>query len=71
MVVEARVAASLSQPRDGAARGAPRSQTAARAEAVLRAIPDMMFRMSRDGVYLDFKADLPDELFTPTERKKK
>ena len=21
--------------------------------------------------YLDFKADLPDELFTPTERKKK
>jgi PAS domain S-box-containing protein len=32
----------------------------ARARALLRAIPDMMFRLDRDGVYLDYKAVRPE-----------
>lgn len=32
-------------------------QSEGRYKAILDAIPDMMFRLSRDGVYLDFKGD--------------
>ena len=33
-----------------------RQQSEARHQAILEAIPDMMFRVSRDGIYLDFSA---------------
>jgi len=36
-----------------------------RSRAILDAIPDLMFRLSRDGVYLDYKADNEDELYVP------
>ena len=38
-----------------------------RSEALLRAIPDLMFRMNRDGVYLDFKADHAEDLYVVPE----
>jgi len=31
-----------------------------RAQALLRAVPDLMFRLNREGVYLDYKADVRD-----------
>jgi PAS domain S-box-containing protein len=37
-----------------------------RYRALLEAIPDLMFRMSRDGTYLDFKGD-PADLAAPPE----
>lgn len=55
----------IPKTREGIARGAPQSQTADHAEAILRAIPDMMFRMSRDGVILDFKAEREADLYVP------
>jgi PAS domain S-box-containing protein len=36
-----------------------------RNRALLSAIPDLMFRITRDGTYLDFKADKEAHLFTP------
>jgi PAS domain S-box-containing protein len=38
-----------------------------RYRALLEAIPDLMFRMSRDGTYLDFKGDLADLAAPPEE----
>ena len=35
-----------------------------RHRALLNVMPDLMFRIGRDGTYVDFKAD-PDELFAP------
>jgi PAS domain S-box-containing protein len=35
-------------------------ESEARAQAMFRAIPDLMFRMDRQGVFLDFKADIRD-----------
>jgi len=35
-------------------------ESEARARAMLSAIPDMMFRMNREGVYIDYKADVHD-----------
>ena len=35
-------------------------QSEARGKAMLWAIPDLMFRMNREGVYLDYKADTRD-----------
>lgn len=40
-------------------------QSEVRAQAMLRTIPDLMFRLDRQGVYLDFKADNND-LYTRT-----
>jgi PAS domain S-box-containing protein len=37
-----------------------------RAQAMLSAIPDMMFRVNRDGIFLDYKAD-PEDLFVGKE----
>lgn len=37
-------------------------QSEARYKAILDAIPDLMFRLSRDGLYLDFKGDGRDEI---------
>lgn len=34
-------------------------------DAMLRALPDMMFLLSCDGVYLDYHARDPNDLFTP------
>jgi PAS domain S-box-containing protein len=36
-----------------------------RTRALLEAIPDLMFRIARDGTYLDFKADTDRDLATP------
>jgi PAS domain S-box-containing protein len=40
----------------------------ARNAAILRAMPDLMFVMSRDGVYLDYHAKDPRDLFVPPEQ---
>lgn len=43
-------------------------QSEARNRAFLNAIPDLMFRIARDGTYLDFKADHEQDFaFTPDE----
>jgi PAS domain S-box-containing protein len=44
-----------------------RRQSEARHQAILEAIPDMMFRLSRDGTYLDFSAS-HDETFIPRDK---
>jgi putative nucleotidyltransferase with HDIG domain len=33
--------------------------------AILNAIPDLMFRIRQDGIYLDFKAARPEDLYVP------
>ena len=40
----------------------------ARNGAMLRAMPDLMFVMNRDGVYLDYHAKDPRDLFVPPEQ---
>ena len=40
-------------------------QSEARTSALLDAMPDLMFRIDREGRYLDFKADSEDHLATP------
>ena len=42
--------------------------TEARNTAILRTVPDLMFVLSADGVYLDYHAPSPDALFVPPER---
>ncbi len=41
-------------------------QSEARAQALLRTVPDMLFRIDRQGVFLDYKADSKD-LYAQTE----
>src|SRR5262249_36810134 len=43
-------------------------QLAARNSAILRAIPDLMFVMLRDGTYVDYHARDPRLLFAPPEK---
>ncbi|MDW8404257.1 PAS domain S-box protein [Chloroflexus sp.] len=38
-----------------------------RQRALIKALPDMFFLLSRDGVFLDFKADSKDDLALPPE----
>lgn len=38
-----------------------------KATALLRMVPDLMFIMSRDGVYLDYHARTPADLFAPPD----
>ncbi len=38
-----------------------------RRQAILQAMPDLMFVQSADGVYLDFHAPRPDQLFAPPD----
>ena len=40
----------------------------ARTTALLRMVPDLMFVMSRDGVYLDYHARNPDDLFVKPDQ---
>jgi PAS domain S-box-containing protein len=40
----------------------------ARTSAILRMVPDLMFLMSRDGVYLDYHARDPRDLWAPPEQ---
>jgi PAS domain S-box-containing protein len=42
-------------------------QSEARTTAILRMVPDLMFVMSRDGVYLDYHARNPHDLFVPPD----
>jgi PAS domain S-box-containing protein len=39
----------------------------ARTSAILRMVPDLMFVLSRDGVYLDYHARDPKDLFVPPD----
>jgi PAS domain S-box-containing protein len=43
-------------------------ESAAKYEALLLAIPDMMFVITRDGTYLEFKAEVEDDLLIPAEK---
>jgi PAS domain S-box-containing protein len=43
-------------------------QSEARNRAILRAVPDMMFLLNRAGVYLDYQAKDPRDLFSPPEQ---
>lgn len=38
-----------------------------RSQAILRAVPDLMFIQSIDGVYLDYHASRPEHLFVPPD----
>jgi PAS domain S-box-containing protein len=40
----------------------------ARNSAILRALPDLMFRMNRDGVYLGYHAKNVEDLFVPPDQ---
>ena len=42
-----------------------RRSTEARHSAILRALPDLMFLQSRDGVFLDYSAKDPSSLLVP------
>jgi len=42
-------------------------ESEARSRAMLQAIPDIVFRLSRDGEYLDYKAETGADLFAPPE----
>ncbi|HMF97752.1 MAG TPA: PAS domain-containing protein [Vicinamibacterales bacterium] len=55
--------------RDAAEQQARRviEQSEARSTAILQAVPDLMFVISRDGTYLDFHARDHDQLFVPPE----
>jgi PAS domain S-box-containing protein len=57
-------AASLSLAREASIQALRQSES--RYRALLDAIPDLMFRMSREGVYLDVKGD-PADLAAPPE----
>jgi PAS domain S-box-containing protein len=46
---------------------AARNHAEARALAILKAIPDLMFRLSKDGTHLDYYASHIDELFVQPE----
>ncbi|MDM8549660.1 PAS domain S-box protein [Desulfobacterales bacterium HSG2] len=37
-------------------------------KAILKAIPDLMFRVSKEGVFLDFKPNVPGDLYAPPEK---
>lgn len=58
-------AASLSLAREQSMQVVRQSE--GRYRALLNAIPDLMFRMSRDGTYLDFKGDRDDLAVPPEE----
>jgi PAS domain S-box-containing protein len=47
---------------------ARRRETEARNDAILRAIPDLMFLQTKDGVYLAYHASQPDQLLTTPDR---
>src|SRR5262245_50729298 len=43
-------------------------ESAARNRAILKALPDLMFLTSKDGVFLDFHAKEPNVLLLPPEQ---
>ncbi|MGK7871767.1 MAG: PAS domain S-box protein [Xenococcaceae cyanobacterium] len=43
-------------------------ESEAKNRAILNAIPDLMFRISSDGIFLDFKAVKDEELFVPSSK---
>jgi PAS domain S-box-containing protein len=46
---------------------ARRRESEARTTAILRAVPDLMFLQTRDGVYLDYHASNPADLLVPPD----
>ena len=42
-------------------------ESEARLRALLAALPDLMFRLDRDGIFVDYKADRLDDLVMPPE----
>ena len=57
----------IRQQREKLREAEARRQSEARHQAILEAIPDMMFRLSRDGTYLDFSS-AHDDTFIPREK---
>ncbi len=49
-------------------REAALERSEARNRAILSAMPDLMFVLSRDGIYLDYHARSPDQLVAPPEQ---
>ena len=43
-------------------------ESATKYEALLKAVPDMMFVLTRDGTYVDFKAERAEELLIPPDQ---
>jgi PAS domain S-box-containing protein len=65
-LVEA-VAAAAAMALENESRLAALADTQARIEALLDAFPDLIFRMSRDGVYLEYKGK-PEDLAVPPDQ---
>jgi PAS domain S-box-containing protein len=65
LLEEVVAAARLGLEKDRGIRALRRVET--RQRALLAAIPDLMFRIGRDGTYLDFRADTDRDLFTPAD----
>jgi len=65
LLEEVLAAARLGLEKDRSNQALRRSE--ARNRALLNALPDLMFRIGRDGTYLDFNADRESELATPPE----
>ena len=59
---------ALNHYRAGAARESQLERSEERNRALLNAIPDMMFLLSRDGTYLDYHASAIDLLLLPPEK---
>jgi PAS domain S-box-containing protein len=60
---EVAAAARVALEKDRSLRALRESET--RSRAVLDALPDLMFRISRDGVYLDYRAPSESALYAP------
>ena len=66
LLEEVVAAARLGLEKDRGVRALRRVE--ARQRALLDAIPDIMFRIARDGTYLDFKAESERDLLTPADQ---
>ena len=62
------IAGLLAQRRRTQAVESSLRRTEARNSAILRAMPDLMFVLSPDGIYMDYHAPNPKALFVPPER---
>jgi PAS domain-containing protein len=58
----------LSRERVERARSEAAQENAARMNALLSGLPDLIFRLTADGVFVDFHAGRVDDLFGPPER---
>jgi len=63
-----RALAQLERDRKLAAAEEALRRNEARYRALLHAMPDLMFRLHRDGTYLDFHAERPQDLLVPPDQ---